>query len=266
MKLSQILGILNVTPDSFSDGGKFLDSQKAIDRAVEMHEAGADYIDVGGESTRPGSRSVSATEELDRIMPIIEALASKISLSVDTQKPEVMKEVLKYPVAMINDINAFRAPGALNCVARSQVKLCVMHMKGTPETMQDNPSYLDVVHEVYDFLVSRVKVCRSFGIEQDRIILDPGFGFGKSVDDNYKLLSELEYFNATGCDVMVGASRKSMIGEVLNVPIKERLNGGIVLTCMALERGVQYIRTHDVKETKQAILLYQQLKENVHVN
>ncbi|HJN38080.1 MAG TPA: dihydropteroate synthase [Gammaproteobacteria bacterium] len=266
MKVCSILGILNVTPDSFFDGGKSFSTQKAIDCAFEMHEAGADFIDIGGESTRPESQPISATEELDRILPVIEAVASKMPVSVDTQKAIVMKEVLKHPVAMINDVNALRDPGALSCVARASVKLCLMHMKGVPQTMQEDPGYADVVHEVYGFLVSRVKECKSFGIELDRIILDPGFGFGKSVDDNYKLLSDLEYFNSLGCDVMIGMSRKSMIGNVLDLPVKERLNGGIVLACMALERGAKYIRTHDVKETKQAILLYQQLKEKEYVN
>jgi dihydropteroate synthase len=254
-----VMGILNVTPDSFSDGGSFSKLEFAISRAEEMAAAGAAMIDIGGESTRPGAPAVSIAEELQRVMPVVYALQGlEIPLSVDTCKPEVMREVLIAGADMINDINGFRAPGALEAVRDSECGLCIMHMQATPQTMQDEPHYDDVVQEVIDFLRERIHAMTAAGIDRERICIDPGFGFGKTVGHNYTLLrgiarmrSELEL------PVLAGLSRKSMIGAVINRPVEQRLAGSLAGALAAVAQGARIVRAHDVAETVDAIQVWQ---------
>lgn len=254
-----VMGILNVTPDSFSDGGSFSKLEFAVSRAEEMAAAGAAMIDIGGESTRPGAPAVSIADELQRVMPVVYALQGlEIPLSVDTCKPDVMREVLIAGADMINDINGFRAPGALEAVRDSECGLCIMHMQATPQTMQDAPHYDDVVQEVIDFLRERIHSMTAAGIDRERICIDPGFGFGKTVGHNYTLLrgiarirSELEL------PVLAGLSRKSMIGAVINRPVEQRLAGSLAGALAAVAQGARIVRVHDVAETVDAIQVWQ---------
>lgn len=252
-----VMGILNVTPDSFSDGGRFNSLDAALVQAKRMMEEGASIIDVGGESTRPGAAKVSEAEELDRVIPVVEAIRSElpVQVSVDTVKPSVMTAAIQAGASLINDVNAFREPGAIEAVASSDVQICLMHMQGTPENMQDAPTYGSVVSDVKEFLINRCKVCERSGIARERIIIDPGFGFGKTVKQNYTLFAALDQFRASGYPVLVGVSRKSMIGAVLDVPPVERVTASAVLAAMAIERGAKIIRAHDVKETCDALAM-----------
>jgi len=247
----QIMGVLNVTPDSFSDGGKFVGRQAAIEHAQAMVEAGAAIVDIGGESTRPGAAEVSVEEELARVIPVIEALAGTIPaiLSIDTSKPEVMTAAVASGAGLINDVRALQEPGALETVAGLDVPVCLMHMQGQPRTMQQNPHYQDVVEEVYGFLMDRVEACEQHGIARDRLLLDPGFGFGKSLEHNMRLLAHLERFQGAGLPLLVGMSRKSMLGMILDKPVEERLYGSLALATLAAWQGAQVIRVHDVAET-----------------
>ena len=254
-----VMGILNVTPDSFSDGGRFQSLEFAISRAEEMAADGADLIDVGGESSRPGSPSVPLEEELRRVMPALYALRGLgKALSVDTYKPEVMREAIIAGADMINDINGFRAPGALEAVAGSDCGLCVMHMQSTPETMQQNPAYRDVVLDVIAFLRERVDAMLAAGIERKRICVDPGFGFGKTVEHNYALLRAIGRIEQElGLPVLAGLSRKSMIGAVTGRPVEQRLAGSLAGALAAVAHGAKIVRVHDVAETVDALKVWQ---------
>jgi len=251
----QVMGVLNVTPDSFSDGGDFFDPQRAVDRALQMQEEGAAVIDIGGESTRPGAASVSASDELQRVIPVIDALQSRLAVpvSIDTQKPEVMQAAVAAGAGLINDVNALRVPGALEAAAASGVPVCLMHMRGDPRTMQADPHYADVVEEVKAFLIQRVATCEAAGIDPQRLLLDPGFGFGKTVDHNLQLLARLDRLAEPGLPLVVGLSRKSMIGKLLHLDIAERLPASIALAVLAVERGARLVRAHDVAATWQAL-------------
>jgi dihydropteroate synthase len=253
-----VMGILNVTPDSFSDGGRYQALDFSLSRAEEMIAAGVDMIDIGGESTRPGSPSVPVAEELRRVMPVLYALHDLgVPLSVDTCKTEVMREAIIAGADMINDINAFRAPGALEAVAGSDCGLCVMHMQSTPQTMQQAPVYTDVVREVTDFLRERVETMVAAGIERERICIDPGFGFGKTVEHNYALLRHLgQMQQELGLPILAGLSRKSMIGAVTGRPVEQRLAGSLAGALAAVAHGARIVRVHDVAETVDAIKVW----------
>jgi dihydropteroate synthase len=254
-----VMGILNVTPDSFSDGGKFNRLEFAISRAEEMVAAGAGLIDIGGESTRPGAPSVTVHEELDRVMPVVYALQGlETALSVDTCKPEVMREVIIAGADMINDINGFRAPGALDAVRDSECGLCIMHMQATPQTMQQEPHYDDVLDEVITFLRERIDAMTAAGIDRARICVDPGFGFGKTVAHNYTLLAGIATMRRElGLPVLAGVSRKSMIGAITGRPVEQRLAGSLAGALAAVAQGAGIVRVHDVQETVDAINVWQ---------
>lgn len=254
-----VMGILNVTPDSFSDGGRFQSLEFALSRAEEMIAEGVDIIDIGGESTRPGSPKVPLDEELRRVIPVVYALRDLGKpLSVDTYKPEVMREAIIAGVDMINDINGFRAPGALEAVADSDCGLCVMHMQNTPETMQQNPAYGDVVGEVTAFLRERVEAMVAAGIERKRLCVDPGFGFGKTVEHNYLLLRNIDAMRQElGLPLLAGVSRKSMIGAVTGKPVEQRLAGSLAGALAAVAQGARIVRVHDVAETVDALKVWQ---------
>ncbi len=252
-----VMGILNVTPDSFSDGGRFSDLNHALTHAIRMVEAGAAIIDVGGESTRPGSAEVSVDEEIARVVPVIEHLAARISvpISVDTSKPEVMHAAVEAGAGMINDVYALRREGALAMAVRLRVPVCLMHMQGAPKTMQQQPVYGDVVAEVHEFLQARINACVAEGIEQTRLVVDPGFGFGKSLAHNLSLLKHVGQFTGWGVPLLVGMSRKSMVGAVLGEPVDGRLVGSVTAAVIAAQSGASIVRAHDVKETVQALRL-----------
>lgn len=250
-----IMGILNTTPDSFSDGGLFISRDAAVAQARRMTEEGADIIDVGGESTRPGAQAVSAGEEIARVVPVIDAIAREIPLpiSIDTSKPEVMRAAVAAGAGLINDVRALREPGALDTAASLKVPVCLMHMQGEPRSMQANPHYADVVREVRDFLAERISAAVAAGIVQAQIVIDPGFGFGKSVEHNLSLLRELAAFQSLGCPVLAGLSRKSMIGKLLDLPVDQRVNASVALALIAVQNGARLVRVHDVGVTREAI-------------
>ena len=249
------MGVLNLTPDSFSDGGRFLDPCRALERALQMQREGADIIDCGGESTRPGARPVSVQEELDRVVPVIEALGRQVDalISVDTSKPEVMSAAVAAGAGMINDVLALRADGALGAAAKLGVPVCLMHMQGSPLTMQSAPSYDDVVSEVMRFLRERVGACLAAGLPGESLVVDPGFGFGKTLEHNLDLLRGLGRFAELGLPVLVGLSRKSLIGQILGKPVEERLYGSVAAALLAAEHGAHIIRVHDVGPTVDAL-------------
>ncbi len=253
-----VMGILNVTPDSFSDGGRYQGLEFALSHAEEMIRDGATMIDIGGESTRPGSPSVPVAEELARVMPTLYALRIlDVALSVDTCKPEVMREAIIAGADMINDINGFRAPGAIDAVRDSDCGLCLMHMQATPQTMQQAPSYADVVQEVIDFLKARVEAMVGEGIARERICIDPGFGFGKTVEHNYALLRELKRIrDEVGLPVLAGLSRKSMIGAITGRPVERRVAGSVGGALAAVAHGAKIVRVHDVAETVDALKVW----------
>lgn len=259
-KRVQVMGILNVTPDSFSDGGRFHQLDKALYHAEQLINEGADIIDIGGESTRPGSAGVTTDEELDRVIPLLQALRERfeIAISIDTSKAAVMKEAIAAKADMINDINALQASDALAVCAASHIAICLMHMQGEPRTMQHNPHYVDVVQEVSDFFKQRILACEKAGITAERIVLDPGFGFGKSLDHNKDLLKQLNQFEVFNRPILVGLSRKSMIGAWLgNKPIPERLQGSISAAVIAVMKGARIVRVHDVAATVDALKIAQ---------
>jgi dihydropteroate synthase len=245
-----VMGIVNVTPDSFSDGGQFLDARKAIEHGQRMAEEGAAILDIGGESTRPGAQPVGIEEELRRVIPVIEGLVGTGALlSIDTSKPEVMRAAASAGAGLINDVYALRLPGALEAAAESGCAICLMHMQGEPRTMQKDPQYGDVVNEVKAFLQARVQSCRAVGVPIERIAIDPGFGFGKTLAHNATLLNGLDALSAMRLPVLVGLSRKSMIGRILDKPAGDRLYGGLALAVMAVTKGARIVRTHDVAAT-----------------
>jgi len=254
-----VMGILNVTPDSFSDGGHYLQVDAALEHARIMLTEGADIIDVGGESTRPGAEAVSAIDELQRVLPIVTALVNELGaiVSIDTSKPEVMEAAIGAGAAMINDVQALSAPGAMEVVATADVLVCLMHMQGLPRTMQANPQYQNVVNDIISFLKNRAEDCIAAGIKANRIIIDPGFGFGKSLSHNYALMRDLDRLSELGYYVLAGMSRKSMIGVLLDIPTEKRLIASVVLAALAAERGAAIMRVHDVGETVEAMRLVQ---------
>ncbi|MEW8627257.1 MAG: dihydropteroate synthase [Candidatus Thiodiazotropha sp.] len=254
----QVMGILNLTPDSFSDGGLFIARDAAIEHALQMIEEGAAIIDIGGESTRPGAQPVTAQQEMDRVIPLIEALAGEIEvpISVDTSKAEVMREAVSAGAGMINDVMALRDSGALQAAAEAAVPVCLMHMQGEPRTMQCNPHYDDVVEDVKTFLQQRLDACVASGIPQDRLIVDPGFGFGKTLAHNLALLDDLQNLDQLGVPVLVGISRKSMIGTLLgDRPVEDRLYGSLAAAVMAAMKGSAILRVHDVRATVDALAI-----------
>ena len=259
----RIMGIVNITPDSFSDGGKFFSRDAALRQAVKLVEDGADILDIGGESTRPGSTPVEEQEEIDRVAPVIEAISAELDvpISIDTMKAGVMRAAVAVGAGLINDVNALRGEGALEAVAELNVPVCLMHMQGTPQTMQKEPHYQDVVSEVEAFLLERVAVCERAGIPADKIILDPGFGFGKRARHNLRLMKRLSRLTALPYPVLVGVSRKSIIGDMLKVAVNERLAGSLALASIAVWQGAKLIRTHDVRETAQAVKLTQHVQQ-----
>lgn len=260
----KVMGILNVTPDSFSDGGRFDKANQAIDRALQMVEEGADILDIGGESTRPGAEKVSLQQEIDRVVPIIEALTGKIDvpISIDTYKPEVMKQAVAAGAGMINDVKALREEGAMQAAAACDVPICLMHMQGEPGTMQQAPHYDDVVSDVHSFLQQRIASCAFSGIETRRLMIDPGFGFGKNLQHNLSLLKHLQRFESLDVPVLVGMSRKRMLGEILDEPdTDKRLFGGIATSVLAMQQGASIIRVHDVKPTADAVKVFNAVSE-----
>jgi dihydropteroate synthase len=254
------MGVLNVTPDSFSDGGQFLDPKVAIEHAHRLVEEGADILDVGGESSRPGAQPIPESLELERVLSIVEAI-KEVPVSVDTRRTSVMKAVLDEGASMINDIEALAAPGALEAVAASGCGVCLMHKKGEPATMQKDPHYADVVGEVLNFLQERIQACEKKGIKKDRITVDPGFGFGKTVAHNFRLLKELKAFGRLGVPVVAGWSRKSSLGAVTGRPVTERLAASLGAALLALQGGATILRVHDVKETKDVIAVWEAWKK-----
>ncbi|MEE4104590.1 dihydropteroate synthase [Pseudomonas viridiflava] len=252
---THVMGILNATPDSFSDGGRYSQLDAALRHAQEMVAAGATLIDVGGESTRPGARPVSPAEEVDRVAPVVERIARELDviISVDTSTPEVIVESARLGAGLINDVRSLRRPGALEAAAATGLPVCLMHMLGEPGDMQDNPHYQDLIGEVSVFLADRMERCEAAGIPKDRIILDPGFGFAKTLEHNLSLFRHMEALHALGRPLLVGVSRKSMIGAVLGRPVGERLIGGLALAALAMTKGARILRVHDVAETADVV-------------
>ena len=259
------MGILNVTPDSFSDGGKFSDIDAALKQAEIMLQQGADIIDIGGESTRPGAPAVSEQDEINRVIPVIEALKLEFGcpISLDTSKAQVMQVGLDAGIDLINDVCALSQPGALEVAASSNVPVCLMHMQGTPRTMQENPHYDDLIQDILAFFENKITECNQAGIDKKRIIVDPGFGFGKTLADNYQLLQKLDQFNKLGCNVLAGISRKSMLGNLLDLAVEQRANASVVAATLALTRGAKILRVHDVEQTKQAIKIFNAMQYGV---
>ena len=248
---THVMGILNVTPDSFSDGGRFSQLDAALRHAAAMVAAGATIIDVGGESTRPGARAVSPVEEMERVAPIVERIHRELDviISVDTSTPAVMRETARLGAGLINDVRSLQRDGALDAAAATGLPVCLMHMLGEPGTMQDAPHYDHLVEEVTEFLVDRIAQCAAVGIAPERIILDPGFGFAKTLQHNLSLFKHMQSLHALGRPLLVGVSRKSMIGMALNRPVGERLYGGLALAALAVAKGARILRVHDVAET-----------------
>jgi len=259
----QVMGVLNVTPDSFSDGGDFFSTAAALEQARCMVEEGAAIIDVGGESTRPGAQPVPLDEELRRVLPVIEALHDTlpVPVSVDTRKPQVMRAAVAAGAGLINDVNALRAEGAAGLAADLGVPVCLMHMQGEPQSMQTAPDYSDVVGEVIGFLLDRARECIAAGVARERILLDPGFGFGKTTGHNLQLLRHLDRLTGQGYPVLVGLSRKSLIGRILDLPADKRLYPGVALAVLAVWQGAAIVRCHDVRETREAIRMCQAVRD-----
>lgn len=264
INVQKVMGIVNITPDSFSDGGLFLSQNNAFKHARQLIAEGADIIDIGGESTRPGAEPVSVQEELDRVIPLVEKIRAEfsVSISVDTSKSLVMREAIAAGADIINDVMALRGEGSIEAVAASNtVKVCLMHMQGEPRTMQKNPKYDNVVENIKAFLLMRTQACVNAGIASNRIIIDPGFGFGKTVVHNLLLMKHLQVFSQLGYPVLVGISRKSFIGKILNKQVTERLYGSLALAVLAVKEGASIIRTHDVAATVDALkMTYSVLK------
>ncbi len=254
----RIAGIINVTPDSFSDGGLHVDSAAAITHGLKLVEEGADVLDIGGESTRPNAEPVSAQDEIARIVPVIEALAKQTSvpISVDTSKPDVMRAAVAAGAGIINDVYALRLDGALDAAAELKVPVCLMHMLGEPRTMQDDPHYDDVVSDVRRFLAERMFACEMSGIDKKKIVVDPGFGFGKTLEHNLALLRALDQFAALGVPLMVGLSRKAMIGTLTGRSVDQRAVGSAAAAMIAVQKGAMIVRVHDVAETRDALAVW----------
>lgn len=250
-----VMGIVNVTPDSFSDGGKFSQTKQAVEHALKLAEEGADILDIGGESTRPNAMPVSLQEELDRVMPVIEGLVKQVNipLSIDTYKPAVMQAAIDAGASIVNDVRALQEEGALEILAKSNAGVCLMHMQGTPHTMQNNPHYDNVVNDIKYFLKARLQASIHAGIEASRIVLDPGFGFGKTREHNITLIRELKSFAELGQPLLVGLSRKSVLGQVTGNDVDARLYASIAASVIAAQKGAKILRVHDVKATVEAL-------------
>ncbi len=246
-----VMGILNVTPDSFSDGGEYSSFELACRHADEMVEQGATFIDVGGESTRPGAAEVNLREELSRVIPLVEYIAQHhdVWISIDTSKAEVMKQAVEAGAHLINDVRALQEPGALEMAAKLQVPVCLMHMQGLPRSMQNAPIYDDVVNDIKQFFEQRIQACCDAGLKREQLLIDPGFGFGKSLAHNYELLNRLDEFKSLGLPILVGLSRKSMMGNLLHRDVSERLAGSLAGAMLSAQRGAGILRVHDVPET-----------------
>jgi len=264
-KNPRIMGVLNVTPDSFSDGGQYDSVDVAVQRALEMVRVGATMIDVGGESTRPGAKTVSITEELERVIPVIESLHKQtgVVISIDTSKPQVMKEAVSAGASLINDVYALRQNGALEMAASLQVPVCLMHMQLTPKDMQNAPSYTNILNEVDEFFGERIVACERHGISKGNIILDPGFGFGKALSHNLTLLANLSFFEHFDCVILAGLSRKSMLGLILDKKVDQRLAASVSAAVIAASNGASIVRVHDVEETVDAIRVLSSVKQYV---
>ncbi|MBB1463150.1 MULTISPECIES: dihydropteroate synthase [Vibrio] len=259
-----VMGILNVTPDSFSDGGKFNSLDNALQQAERMIQAGVCIIDIGGESTRPGAPDVSLEEELARVIPAIKAIRTKFDvwISIDTSKAEVMRQAVEAGADLINDVRALQEPGALQAAAEANVPVCLMHMKGQPRTMQASPVYDDVLMDVEAFLQERVEACEAVGISKEQLILDPGFGFGKTIEHNYHLLAHLEKFHTLGLPVLAGMSRKSMIFKLLDKAPADCMVASVTCATIAAMKGAQIIRVHDVEDTLEAMKIIEVMNNN----
>lgn len=251
----KVMGIVNVTPDSFSDGGQYAQTEQAVAHALSLVEAGADILDIGGESTRPNALPVPLHEELSRVIPVIEALASQVNIpiSIDTYKPEVMSAAIHAGASMVNDVNALQAEGALQLLANRDAGICLMHMRGTPQTMQSLADYDDVVAEVHAFLSARLDACLQLGIQKERILLDPGFGFAKRTQHNIDLLKHLSKLTEMGLPLLVGLSRKAILGQLVGNDVNKRLNAGIAASVLSVMKGAKIVRVHDVKATVEAL-------------
>ncbi|EKO3628397.1 dihydropteroate synthase [Vibrio metschnikovii] len=263
----QVMGILNTTPDSFSDGGQYTTVQRALLRAKQMIDAGVSIIDIGGESTRPGAPEVSLAEELGRVLPVIQAIRHhypEIWISIDTSKAEVMRQAVQAGADLINDVRALQEPGALQTAADAQVPVCIMHMKGQPRTMQIAPEYDDILKEVDEFLVGRIAACEKAGILRQNIILDPGFGFGKSLEHNYHLLANLEVFHHFGLPLLAGMSRKSMLFKPLGKKPAQCMVASVTSATLAALKGAQILRVHDVEQTVEALTIIQMMQRHKH--
>lgn len=260
---TRVMGILNVTPDSFSDGGCFTGRDRALSHALDMVRDGADLIDVGGESTRPGSESVSVQEELDRVIPVIEGIVAEtaVPVSIDTSKPEIMKAAAAAGAGMVNDVFALRQPNALETAASLGLPVCLMHMRGKPRDMQSEPVYEDVVAEVLDFLVERAGACEAAGVPSGQVVIDPGFGFGKNLDHNRALFRALPRLAGCGYPLLVGVSRKSMFGKITGRPVDQRISASVTAAVLAARAGAALLRVHDVAETVDALAVFHALTE-----
>ncbi len=259
----QVMGILNVTPDSFSDGGKFNRIDYALNHVESMLQAGTSIIDIGGESTRPGAQEVALNEELDRVVPIIEAIRQRFDcwISIDTSKAMVMKEAVNAGADLINDVRALQEPNALEVAAKANVPICLMHMQGQPRTMQHQPNYNHLIQDVSDFLSERISACENVGISRQQLILDPGFGFGKTLEHNYQMLAKFEQFHQFGLPVLAGMSRKSMIFNLLGKPPAECLAGSLACATIAAMKGAHIIRVHDARETAEVMKIYNMVQQ-----
>jgi len=257
-----VMGVLNVTPDSFSDGGRFIAADEALRQAGQMAADGAAIVDIGGESTRPGADEVSLDEELERVIPVIERIhdAFEVPVSIDTSKPAVMREAVSAGACLVNDVTALGAPGAVETVADLDVPVCLMHMQGKPRTMQDAPQYRDVVADIIEYLSRRLAACEAAGIDRGRLLVDPGFGFGKTLEHNLALLRGLRAFSVLGVPTLVGLSRKSMLGLVTGRPVEQRLAASVAAALIAVQNGASIVRVHDVAETVDALKLWQAVK------
>jgi len=255
----QIMGIVNLTPDSFSDGGHFQDINKAVAHALKLEQEGATLLDLGGESTRPGANPVSTQQEMDRVLPVLEALRSQTSawISIDTSTPELMTEAAKLGADLINDVRALQRPGALIAAAATDLPVCLMHMQGEPGTMQKQPVYTDLLAEIRSFLQGRIAACREAGIGVEKIVLDPGFGFGKTLKHNLSLLNQLDQLLDLGCPLLAGMSRKRMLGEITGREVDQREAAGIAAHLLAAQKGARLLRVHDVAGLKDALDVWQ---------
>ncbi|AGQ97688.1 dihydropteroate synthase [Vibrio parahaemolyticus] len=260
-----VMAILNVTPDSFSDGGKYHTLDLALAQVERMIHAGVSIIDVGGESTRPGAPEVELEEELQRVVPVIKAIRDKydVWISVDTSKAEVMRQAIEAGADLINDVRALQEPGALEVAAKAKLPICLMHMKGQPRTMQSNPQYDDLMEDVAAFLHERIAACNAVGIDKSQLILDPGFGFGKTIEHNYHMLAHLDKFHEFGLPILAGMSRKSMVFNLLDKPAAQCTNASVVCATIAAMKGAQIIRVHDFEETIEAMKVVEMMNNNI---